>query len=152
VFPPQVIDFLQVDDDLNTVPRIVVIDETITNMTGVNWTDYHWAVLDSGDAWLNVPLSRGWTTDPFAGKAFSDPRGVFNDADKATDLVADMGVVFNNTSFFPGAGSGDGEIVMDVDLSEAGPVSFTFKQFPTPEPSTFSLLLLGGLVLPRRRC
>ena len=151
VFPSQLIDFQQIDEDANTVPRIVVADESITNLTGVDWTDYHWAILDAGDAWINVPLSQGWTTDPFTNKTFSDPWNVFNDPDKATDLLADEGVVYNNSSFFPGAGPSDGELVIDVDLGVVDPVSFTFKQFPTPDPATLSLLALGGLLVMRRR-
>lgn len=151
VFPAQLIDFQQIDDDANTVPRIVIVDESITNLTGVDWTDYHWAVLDGTDAWFDVPLSQDFAVDPFAYKEFSDPWDVFVDPDKATDLLADEGVVPNNSSFFPGGGPGDGELVIDVDLSEVDPVSFTFKQFPTPEPGTLLLLALGGLLVTRYR-
>ena len=153
VFPPQLIDFQQIDDDANTVPRIVIVDESITNLTGVDWTDYHWAILDDNDAWFDVPLSQGWTTDPFINKTFSDPWDVFGDPDKATDLQADSGLVLHNSSFFPGAAPGDGELVIDVDLGGVDPLSFTFKQFPTPEPGTvwLTLFALGGLLVTRRR-
>lgn len=153
VFPPQLIDFQQIDADANTVSRIVIVDESVTNLTGVDWTDYHWAILDGTDAWFNVPLSQAWTTDPFTSKTFSDPLNDFNDPDKATDLLADGGLVLHNSSFFPGAAPGDGELVIDVDLGGVDPLSFTFKQFPTPEPGTACLALLafGGLLVTRRR-
>ncbi len=153
VFPPQLIDFQQIDDDADTVPRIVIVDESISNLTGVDWTAYHWAILNGTDAWLDVPLSQDFAVDPFTHKEFSDPWEIFVDPNKATDLLADEGIVYDNQSFFPGAAPGDGELVIDVDLSVIDPVSFTFKQFAIPEPGTLCLLALGvgGWAGTRRR-
>jgi len=150
VFPANLIDFQQIAADADTVPRIIIADETVTNLTGVDWTDYHWNVFDSGDAWFNVPLS-DFGTEPFANHSFSDPGNLFNDPDKATDIDADGGVVASGASFFPGGAAGDGNLVIDVDLSRSSPLSFTFKQFPTPEPASFVLLSLCGLIAIRRR-
>jgi len=149
VFPAHLIDFRQVDTDANTRPNIIIADESVTNLTGVPWTDYHWAVLNAGEVWIDVPASAGFDTTPFANAVFSDPANVFGDPTKATDLDADGGVVPNNTSFFPGAAGGD--LVLSVDLASAAPVSFVLKQFPTPEPASALLLVIAGLVATRRR-
>lgn len=148
IFPPRVIDFIQNKPDGQTVPRLIILDETITNLTGVDWTDYHWTVLNQGDAWFNVPLSAAFDVSPFTVKVFSDPSNVFNDPNKATDLDASGGVVLAGGTFWPGHAAG--ELVIDVDLTPTVPVSFTFKQFPTPEPAGFVLVTLGALVLRRR--
>jgi len=150
VFPPILIDFNQVAPDAGTVPRIIIADEAITNLTGVPWLDFHWALLNEGEAWFNVPLSASFSVDPYTNKTFSDPGNVFGDPNKATDLEADGGVVPAGSTFFPGGAPGDGALVMDIDLSREPPVSFTLKEFPTPEPGAFMLFALAALALRRR--
>jgi hypothetical protein len=151
VFPPRLVDFVQINPDATTVPRIIISDETITNLTGAPWLDFHWRVLNQGDAWFNVPLSAAFNVWPFANKVFTDPGGVFGDPNKASDLDAFGGVVPNGGSFFPGGQLGDGDLVIDVNLNAVSPVSFTFKQFPTPEPASLMLLGLVALCGLRRR-
>lgn len=148
LFPPRVIDFIQNKPDGETVPRLIILDETISNMTGADWDDYHWEVLDSGDAWMNVPLSATFDTTPLVNKVFSDPFNVFGNPDRATHLDADGGVIPHMGTYFPGQAAG--ELVIDVDLTPGVPVSFTFKQYPTPEPTSMLLLACGALVLRRR--
>jgi hypothetical protein len=151
-YPPINIVFQQIAPDASTSSRIIIADEVITNLTGTDWTDYHWQILDSGDAWFNVPLSSGWSVNPFTGPAtFSDPNNIFGgDDDRATDIDVFGGPVFDNTSFNPGVLGG--ELVIDANLAgSATPVVFTFKQFPTPEPSTLALLAVGLLVFRRRQ-
>lgn len=148
VFPALLIDFIQIADDANTVPRIIINDETITNLTGEDWTDFHWEVLNHGDAWFNVPESMAFDTTPFPTKVFSDPFNIFGDPDKASALDVYDGLVPNFGSFFPGLAGGD--LVIDVDLSPDYPVSFTLKEYPTPEPASMLLFGLGALVLRRR--
>lgn len=150
VFPPLLIDFLQINPDPNTVPRIIINDETISNQTGVPWTDFHWTVANMGDAWFNVPLSAAFDVRPFRSKRFSDPGNVFNDPNnKATDLDAFDGVVPANGSFFPGLAGG--ELVIDTNLTPQYPVSFTLKEYPTPEPGSILLLSLASAWCRRRR-
>ncbi len=149
IFPPRVIDFIQNKPDGQTAPRLIIVDETITNLTGVDWTDYHWTVMNQGDAWFNVPLSAAFDVSPFTVKVFSDPANVFNDPNKATDLDASGGgFIPPFGTFWPGHAAG--ELVIDVDLTPAVPVSFTFKQFPTPEPTSLLLLAVGALLARRR--
>lgn len=152
VFPPINILFSQVADDANTVDRIILTDEAITNLTGVDWTDYHWKVLQAGEVWFNVAESDGFDVFPFQNIDFMDPQNIFNDPNKATDVWVDGGLVPDNTSFFPGLA--EGALVMDVFLAGSDdPVNFTLKQFPTiPEPSTLAMVGAAvGLVLFRRR-
>jgi hypothetical protein len=144
-FPGILIDFVQADP--NAVPRIIIADESITNFTGVEWTDYHWQILDGTDAWFNQSESAGWTVDPFTNKTWTDIIGV----NMAQGLDADGGVVPDfGASFFPG-GSVDPNDHLVIDINLTGTSSFTFKQFPTPEPATLTLLALGGAALLRRR-
>lgn len=147
-FPPLLIDFVQIDTDANTVPRIIINDETITNLTGEEWTDFHWTLIDGTSVWFNVPMSAAFDTGPFATKVFSDPLNLFGDPDKATDLDAFDGVIPAFGSYFPGLAGG--ELVIDVDLTPVDPVSFTLVEFPTPEPTSLVLLGLGALALRRR--
>lgn len=59
-------------------------------------------------------------------------------------------VVANGTFWFPGLGAG--ELYIDVVPTEVEPfTAFTLKEFPVPEPATCLLVVLGGLVLARRR-
>lgn len=137
IFPGLNIVFSQVDVDGATAPQIVILDESVTNQTGEDWTDYHMELLTAGDVSFNIASSLGFSMAPFANRLFT-----------LTTLDADNGLVFNNSSFFPGAGPG--ELVIDADLS-GGPVTFSLLEYPTPEPATFALMLIGLGVISRRR-
>lgn len=154
-YPPIELLFMQIADDANTAPRIVIADETVTNLTGSTWTDFHWTIDSEGlNAWFNTdPMSEynslGFTTSPFVNHAF----GGYLDAPgttMATELSADGGQVPDTASFFPGNGSG--ELIIDVDLSDKNGASFLFSQFPTPEPSLLlAMLMAAPIVLGRLR-
>lgn len=136
-YPSLSILFTQVAGDAVTAPQIVILDESVTNMTGSDWTDYHMQINSAGDVEFDIAASLGFSMAPF-------PISVFT----PTTLDASGGVVFNNSSFFPGAGPG--ELVMLADLS-GDPVSFELEEFPTPEPATVAMLVLGLACLKRRR-
>lgn len=147
--PGRPITFVQTADDAGTVSRIVIRDETITNLTGVDWTDYQWDLIGGSLAWLNVPLSQDWSVTPFGSKVFSDPGNVFNDPDRATRLSATGGLISNFGSFFPGLQAGD--LVIDVDLSGPTPVTFVLDQFAAPEPASLGMLVVSAVALALRR-
>lgn len=151
VFPSISILFVQTAPDAQTVPNIVILDESVTNLTTRDWTDYHMQVIGGPDVWFDTVNSAGFSMSPFTNQAFSDPGNLFGgDPTKATRLDADGGIVFHNSSFFPGAGAG--ELVIAADVAAAGdPLTFLLVQTPTPEPAALALIGLGMVFLRRRR-
>ncbi|MCZ6681665.1 MAG: PEP-CTERM sorting domain-containing protein [Planctomycetota bacterium] len=151
LFPAINILFSQTAPDEATETTLVLDFENIMNMTGANWDDYHWQLLDGGDVWFDVPASLAWDVSPFTNPAtFTDPGGIFGDVNKATHVDANGGLVPDGGSFSPGLAAGD--LVMKVNLNNSEePLNFTLKQFPTPEPSTVLLIGFGAVVLARRR-
>jgi len=145
VFPSILIQFTQVGTDANTVDRMIITQEAITNLTGSVWTDFHWAVLDMGQAWFN-PTDTNFNTAPFTNQSFSN----FLDSptnQKPTEFNVDGGVVPDSGfTWFP-----SGDLVIDIDLSAPGPVTFNLKEFPTPEPASIALLAMGAVAVLRRR-
>jgi hypothetical protein len=150
-FPAINIIFEQTLPDANTVPRIIIEDESVTNQTGVTWTDFHWAIPmgSSGFAWFNQAMSTPFNTSPFNNQSWADTWG-YVDPNKQTDLNVDGGSLPHGASFFPGLIGGNGALVMEVDLSLAD-TDFVLKEFPTPEPATLALVAFGALGLIRRR-
>jgi hypothetical protein len=145
VFPSILIQFRQIDTDANTVDRIIITQEAITNLTGAAWTDFHWALLDMGQASFNPNLTN-FDTTPFTNQTFAN----FLDSptnQKPTEFNVDGGVVPDSGfTWFP-----SGELVIDVDLSNPSMVNFNLKEFPTPEPASIALLALGSVALLRRK-
>jgi hypothetical protein len=131
LLPPILIDFFQVCEDADTVTMIRIADESITNLTSHDWSDFHWILFDGPEAWFDVAASAGFTVfPPFTQKVFDD----FIDSptnNQAKRLSAFGGIVPRFTSFFPGAGSGD--LKIGIDLSNEDPVSFTLKEVPTTD-------------------
>jgi len=153
VFPPIVVTFKQVAAD--AVELIVINDEVLSNSTGVDWTDFHMQIVDSGDAWFDVPLTdasnggNGFSIAPFTQSNFS-PAG-------PNPTVFDMfdGTVPDGFTFVPG-GAPDGELYIRTNTHAVAPFTiFSLKEFPTiiPEPSTLLLVLFGSSLigLGRRR-
>lgn len=136
VFPSIPIQFQQVAP--SSVTRIVILDETLTNATGVNWTDFHWDVLDHGEVWFN-------SANPFGTSPMNNQTWYNVDM----SLSVDGGVVANGAVWQPGLASG--ELVINV-VSKPGPLytTLTLKETPTPEPVSLLLIVIGGLLLRRR--
>jgi|GEM_PF-1662912 len=122
---PMLIDFVQACPDDLTVPMIFIADESITNQTGTDWVDFHWILFDGPESWFDVAASAGFDTTPFGSAMFED----FIGENRAKTLNASGGTVPNGTSFFPG--NGTGELKIGVDLSGADPLSFTLKERPS---------------------
>jgi hypothetical protein len=152
VFPSILMDFTQIGTDANTVTRIFIADESVTNLTGVTWTDYHWILMRHGVATFNQDLSNVGGVDGFSVDPFAQHQWTVNDNLDQEVLSVSGGIVPANGLFLPGDGLGN--LVIDiVPDTLPGAMSFTFKQLPTyvPEPASMTLLLLGAAALRRRR-
>jgi hypothetical protein len=105
-------------DDSAAVPMILIADESITNLTGVDWPDFAWQ-LAGDDVWFDVAASAQFAVfPPFATKTWDD----FVDApanQRARALRATDGVVEPFDSFFPGHGTGSLKIVANLSASDA---------------------------------
>jgi hypothetical protein len=148
-FPAINLIFQQTADDANTVPNIVITDESVSNQTGQDWTDFHWALVDGGSVWFDKAASTPFNVSPFTNSTYIDLFG-FNDGNSYNNLNVDGGVVPAGTSFFPGLGGSDGELVITFDLASSND-SFNLKEFPTPEPAVLAMLAFGGVAVLRRR-
>lgn len=146
LFPSIPIAFTQTG--ATTVDFFAIDDEIITNSTGVDWTDFHMEVLDSGDALFDPAKTAlsggsgpiGFTISPFTQAEFSPDN-------QQLDIWG--GVVADGEQWFPGNGATNGNLW--IQLNPTGTTTFTLKETPTPEPATMMLLGLGGLVYLRKR-
>ena len=149
IFPSIAIVFQQIDPN-STVTNIVINDEIVTNSTGVEWTDFHFDLLDGLDAQFNPaasavsggPLPIGFSIAPFTEAEFSPNL-------KRLDIWG--GVVADGQAWFPGDGPSDGQLWIDVVSDPNDLTLFILKETPTPEPATMCLLVIGGLAMLRRR-
>lgn len=147
LIPPVNISFTQTLPNGTTVPNIVVNDEVQTNLTGTDWTGFDWLVVGGNEAWFDVSLSSEFNTDPFVNQTFGGFVG--GDANRATTLFTDGGVVPHLQSFFPGSGAG--QLWIGVDLGLADITSFVLKERAVPEPASLVMLGIGVMVLSSRR-
>jgi hypothetical protein len=149
-FTPNLINFIQRLDSAHTVPSIWITSEAITNGTGVDWTDYHWEIQGSAAAFnKDLTDASGFTIGPFVNRTWGAPP--VGQPSHSMTLDVDGGLIANGETYFPG--STHGRLYVDADLTGADAVQFTLKQYPTPEPCTMGLLLLGsaGALALRRR-
>ncbi len=133
-----------------------LFDETVTNSTGFNWTDYHFELgFGVGNAFVLAAAPSELTfdsTNPATTDSFSN------------GIQTDYTVNWNGPPGIPNGGTGSFTvqiIVPDTALanspySMAGDTAydFTLHQYPTvPEPSSVMLLGAGiaGLAVLRRR-
>jgi len=152
-FPPIDIVFTQRLSDAAMATTIRIADESITNLTGKLWTDYHWEILDAaGAAWFDPAASTTFGLQPSPQFQLQTwhmtPQG-------ADALGVSMGLVAPGASYFPGTDASD-LVIRTNPLASLDPVSFVFRQYPTdtdiPEPATMALLGFGlvGLFVRRR--
>lgn len=134
------------------VPFIVINDEVVTNSTGSPWFDFHFELVDSGDAVFDVartatsggPPPIGFSIAPFTQASFGNGN---------TTLDIAGGTIPNGGIWFPGNGPSDGQLWISTAPRQTAPfTTFTLKELPTiPEPASLAFLAIGGLALIRRR-
>jgi hypothetical protein len=146
LFPTIPITFQQIGP--SSISQIVILDEIITNSTGADWTDFHFDLLDSGDAWFKHDAGFFFTTSPLDHQVFSPDNRSFNVDGFGLGPGGTNAVVPKNTVWYPGDGASDGNLVIGV--VSRGNTVFTLKETPTPEPASLILLALGFLLLRRR--
>jgi hypothetical protein len=150
IFPSILIQFRQISP--SAVSNIVISEESVTNSTGRDWTDFHMFVTGGNDVVFDVEQTAssggggpiGFSVNPFTGATFAE-------ANRRLNL--DDGTVPAGGVFEPGtAGIGD-DLWIRATVRETSPLTtFFLKERPTPEPATAALLSVGAaLVLMRRR-
>jgi hypothetical protein len=150
LFPTIPIVFRQIA--ANAVSKIIIEDEIITNSTGTDWTDFHMDILNMGDAWFAHPPGFFFTTSPFDNQSFSPDSMSFNVDGFGLGPGGSNAVVPSGSTWFPGDGVTDGELVIQTNPHAQAPFEvFTLKETPTPEPATLALLAIGALAATRRR-
>lgn len=143
------------------ITHIAIEDESLTNSTGFDWTDFHFQILDSGDAAFDPAktlasggpaVTGGFYVGPFTNLVYS--------GDFMTVDVFGGGTVMDGETWFPGTdtvtfGPG-GRLYMSVYSASGLPgdpfTNFTLKENPTiPAPGVLALLGVAGLTCSRRR-
>lgn len=133
------LDFSQRLSDGSTVSTIIIADEAITNLTGVDWTAFRWELLSEGNVWFDVVASGAFGIQP--APHFQTQTWQMTAPGKADVLTASDGLVANGTSYYPGVD--DSDLVIQTNLDSDDSVSFALKQTPVPEPVSLAVLGLG---------
>ncbi len=146
-FPAISILFRQTSPD--AVGSIVINDEIIQNNTGVDWTDFHFLLVDGGDAVFDT--NSVFDTSPFDNQYFSPDATEFSVDGFGLGPAGTDAIVPDGGVWFPGNGAFNGELIINVNVAPSAPfTSFTLKEIPTPEPTSLVLLVLGSALLRRR--
>jgi len=131
---PRDIVFRQVAPDIATVSRIVIIDLTIFNYTGLPWAGFRQILMGDGVA-FNPAESAESSIEPFTERTY---------------LSSNLEVLFSGGTVEPGevwyAGAASGTLVIDIDLSQPGPVQFVLRDLPIPAPGAIPLLVTAGVL------
>ena len=137
---PIVLQFSQNAPSQLTAPQIGIAFENITNQSGVNWTSYTQALLQSSRVSFNQPASAGFAIAPYTTTTYNAGVG-------ATEVTYAGGVVLNGETWNGGGGN---PTVIDINLGVT-PTIFTLKEIPLPTPGSAMIFGIAGLVAARRK-
>lgn len=139
---PVTITFRQVLPDAQTASTIIIDDEMIMNLTGLNWNGYRQILGLSNNVSLNA-ASLGMSVGPeFTTNTLLNGN---------REMLSNGGPgVANGSMWMPGATGG---LVINVNLGgQEAPIIFTLKELPTvPTPGAGALGLAGLVAMGRRR-
>lgn len=146
--PATLLNFIQTGSNTAAAQRIYISDESITNMTGVTWRDFHWILGVTDVARFNRDMTNpttnadelGWQIGPFTKASWSANANLGTE-----ELAVAGGEVADGSSFFPGIGKGN--LVIDIVGLDRGLV-FTLKEIPTiSEPASLMLIGIGATLV-----
>lgn len=127
------VSFRQVADDADTVSRIVITEEFLSNNTDLAWGGFREILM--GKASFAQEQFKSFTIAPFTKRELLDG---------GKEAFFFGGVIEPGTTWNPGFGASGLQI--DVNLT-AGPVTFVLKEMPViPAPGAAWLLALAGLL------
>jgi hypothetical protein len=136
---PALVTFQQIASDAATAARIQIVDEALGNSTGLDWDAFRNILAPGANVSFNQALSATYSIAPFTTRTYNG---------SSSEVVYAGGIVPDGSTWIPGVP--DGELVIDANLSAPGPIVFTLKEIPTPEPASLALLALGSVLLRRR--
>jgi hypothetical protein len=139
---PIVVNFQQIAPDALTESNIVIVQEVISNQSGVDWDLYRQELAGSAFVAWDPANSAGWNPAPFTSNNYWSNNGL-------TLNVVDHsgGVVPNNTVWNPSQ-----NLAIAANIGQANfPVVFSLKEIPLPTPGAIALAGLAGLAVARRR-
>ena len=139
---PVLITFRQVAADNLTASQIMIDDEMILNLTGMNWTGYRQILgLSNNVAFNNASLGMSVGPEFTTNTLLNSNREMLSDGGPG---------VLNGAMWMPGAVGG---LLMDINLAgQADPVVFTLKELPViPTPGAIALGSIGLAAMGRRR-
>ncbi len=115
------------------------ITKEVQNDTTFAWTDYH----------INITLNK-----TFHIESAVQPTGWLAPVMTQPSEIS-PGVWYGYVDYYYGGAGTEipigGLATYELTASFAGSANFAVEQIPTPEPTTFGLLLIGGVALLRRR-
>lgn len=134
--------FRQVLPDAQTASTIIIDDEMIMNLTGLNWTGFRQVLsLSNNVSFNNASLGMSVGPEFTTNTMLNSNREMLSDGGPG---------VANNAMWMPGAVGG---LVIDINLAgQSDPVVFILKEIPViPAPGAAALGALGLAAFGRRR-